>query len=298
MQPINYENIYVQHILHSYIDSNIVLDVLRLDKLHDVVSGNKWFKLQQQIAECKKMNKTTIATFGGAYSNHIVATAYACKLEGLKSVGVIRGDEPKQLNHTLLQAQSLGMQLHFVSRTDYSNKNQLKQSFNQDDWYWVNEGGYATLGADGVTDMYKWIDDSYTHITCATGTGTMMAGLIKGAAPHQHVIGITALKGHDSLQQEIANLLSTKEAEKSFSIFNEYHFGGYAKHPKALLDWMNHLYKTYHLPTDIVYTSKMLYGVFDLINKGYFAEGSKIIAIHSGGLQGNLSLPKGSLIFD
>lgn len=298
MQPIFYDNVYVQPILHTSTQNNIILDVLRLDRLHDVVSGNKWFKLQLQIQACKQANKTTIATFGGAYSNHIVATAYACKLEGLNSVGIIRGDEPKQLNHTLQQAQSLGMQLQFVTRTDYGNKELLKQSLQQDDWYWVNEGGYAILGAEGVTDMYHWIDDSYTHIACATGTGTMMAGLIKGAAPHQRVIGITALKGHESLQQEITQLLTTKEAEKPFTIFNAYHFGGYAKHPKALLDWMNHLYKTYELPTDIVYTSKMLYGVFSLIESGYFAEGSKIMAIHSGGLQGNLSLPKGSLVFD
>jgi len=298
MQPISYNNVYVQPILHTYTKNNITLNILRLDRLHNVVSGNKWFKLQLQIQACKQANKTTIATFGGAYSNHIVATAYACKLEGVNSVGIIRGDEPKQLNHTLQQAQSLGMQLQFVSRTDYGNKELLKQSLHQDNWYWVNEGGYAILGAEGVTDMYKWIDDTYTHIACATGTGTMMAGLIKGAAPHQHVIGITALKGHDSLQQEITQLLTIKEAEKPFSIFNAYHFGGYAKHPKALLDWMNQVYTTYQLPTDIVYTSKMLYGVFSLIESGYFAEGSKIIAIHSGGLQGNLSLPKGTLVFD
>lgn len=298
MQSIIYDNVYVQPILHTSTQTNITLDVLRLDRLHDVISGNKWFKLQLQIVDCKRLNKNTIATFGGAYSNHIVATAYACKLEGLHSIGIIRGEEPKQLNHTLQQAQSLGMQLQFVSRADYSNKDLLKQSLHQDNWYWVNEGGYAILGAEGVTDMYQWIDASYTHIICATGTGTMMAGLIKGAAPHQQVIGITALKGHDSLQHEIANLLTTKEAEKPFTIFNAYHFGGYAKHPKALLDWMNYLHKTYDLPTDIVYTSKMLYGVFNLIESAYFAEGSKIMAIHSGGLQGNLSLPKGSLVFD
>ncbi len=298
MQPIFYDNVYVQPLLKSSTNNNIFLDILRLDKLHNVVSGNKWFKLQLQIKDCKQAKKNTIATFGGAYSNHIVATAYACKLEGLNSIGIIRGHESKQLNHTLQQAQGLGMQLQFVSRTDYGNKELLKQNLQQDNWYWVNEGGYATLGAEGVTDMYKWIDDSYTHIACATGTGTMMAGLIKGAATHQHIIGITALKGHDSLQQEITHLLTTKEAEKPFTILADYHFGGYAKHPKALLDWMNHLYTTYQLPTDIVYTSKMLYGVFNLIESSYFAEGSKIMAIHSGGLQGNLSVPKGSLVFD
>ncbi|MDI9363676.1 MAG: pyridoxal-phosphate dependent enzyme [Flavobacterium sp.] len=298
MQFITYNNVYVQPIVNTSTKSPITLDVLRLDRLHNVVSGNKWFKLQLQIKACQQANKTTIATFGGAYSNHIVATAYACKLEGINSVGIIRGDETKQLNHTLQQAQSLGMQLQFVSRTEYGNKELLKQSLHCNNWYWVNEGGYAVLGAEGVTDVYKWIDDSYTHIACATGTGTTMAGLIKGAAPHQQVMGITALKKHDSLQQEITHLLTTKEAEKSFTIFNEYHFGGYAKHPKALLNWMNHLYTTYQLPTDIVYTSKMLYGIFNLIESGYFAKGSKIMAIHSGGLQGNLSLPKGSLVFD
>jgi 1-aminocyclopropane-1-carboxylate deaminase len=297
MQPIFYDKVYVQPISLISISRNITLHVLRLDKLHEVISGNKWFKLQLQINACKQTNKTTIATFGGAYSNHIVATAYACKLEGLQSIGIIRGDEPKQLNHTLQQAQNLGMQLLFVSRSDYNDKEILKQKLNQEHWYWVNEGGYAILGADGVTDIYCWIDKSYTHVACATGTGTMMAGLIKGAAPHQQVIGITALKGHDSLQEEIKHLLTPKENEKPFTIFNDYHFGGYAKHPKALLDWINYLYNTYQLPTDIVYTSKMLYGVFHLIESGYFADGSKIMAIHSGGLQGNLSLQKGSLVF-
>jgi 1-aminocyclopropane-1-carboxylate deaminase len=298
MQPIIYDNVYIQPILTPFSKNDIALDVLRLDKLHNIVSGNKWFKLQLQIAACKLAYKTTIATFGGAYSNHIIATAYACKLEGLNSVGIIRGDEPKQLNHTLQQAQNLGMQLQFVSRRDYGNIDLLKQNLQQQHWYWVNEGGYATLGAEGVANMYRWIDESYTHIACATGTGTTMAGLIKGAAPHQQVIGITALKGHDSLRQEITHLLTKKEAEKSFAIFGDYHFGGYAKHPNELLDWMNRLYNTFELPTDIVYTSKLLYGVFNLIESDYFAEGSKIMVIHSGGLQGNLSLPKGTLVFD
>ncbi len=298
MIPITYDNVYVQHLPILDKQTNIQLDILRIDKLHTVISGNKWFKLQLQLQNAIAQQQTTIATFGGAFSNHIMATAYACKSMGLQSVGFIRGEATTQLNHTLLAAKELGMQLHFVSREAYSNKQLIKQQFEPQNWYWINEGGYAILGAEGVKDMYQWIDTSYTHIVAATGTGTMLAGLIKGAAVHQKVVGISALKGHNSIANEVTALLSQTEASKQFEIIHDYHFGGYAKHPAALICWMNDLYNTYQLPTDIVYTSKMLFGIFNLIEKQYFPANSKIMAIHSGGLQGNLSLPKGTLVFD
>jgi 1-aminocyclopropane-1-carboxylate deaminase len=298
MIPIVYDNVYVQNLPILNNENNITLDILRIDQLHPIISGNKWFKLQLQLQHAITQQQTTIATFGGAFSNHIIATAYACKNMGLQSVGFIRGEVTTPLNHTLLAAKELGMLLYFVSREAYSNKQLIKQQFEQQNWYWVNEGGYAILGAEGVKDMYQWIDDSYTHIVAATGTGTMLAGLIKGTAAHQKVVGISALKGHHSISNEVTALLSQREATKQFEIIHDYHFGGYAKHPVALISWMNELYNTYQLPTDMVYTSKMLFGVFNLIDKQYFAPNSKIMAIHSGGLQGNLSLPKGTLVFD
>ncbi len=299
MIAINYNNVYVQHLPILFKEAtNIHLDVLRIDALHPVISGNKWFKLQLQLQNAIAQQQHTIATFGGAFSNHIIATAYACKKLGLQSVGFVRGEATTPLNYTLLAAKDLGMQLHFVSREAYSKKQLIKQPFENKNWYWVNEGGYAILGAEGVKDMYHWIDTSYTHIVAATGTGTMLAGLIKGAAAHQKVVGISVLKGHSSIANEVTTLLLPNEAAKQFEIIHDYHFGGYAKHPQALINWMNDVYNRYQLPTDIVYTSKMLFGIFNLIDKQYFPPNSKIMAIHSGGLQGNLSLSKGTLVFD
>ena len=281
---------------HVTIDSIPLLkiNVLRLDKLHPVVSGNKWFKLQLQLQKAIKKSYTSITTFGGAYSNHIVATAFACQKMDLKCVGIIRGDEPKALNHTLLAAKKFGMQLQFVTREIYANKQQLFANTNM---YYINEGGYAVLGAKGISEICQWIDKSYTHIVCAVGTGTMMAGLIKGALPHQKVVGISALKGNTALLQDVKALLTEKEKQKQFEIVHDYHFGGYAKHPQSLITWMNDLYQQHQLPTDIVYTGKLLFGVTDLQKQAYFAPNSKIMVIHSGGLQGNLSLPIDTLVF-
>ena len=288
MFNLNYHKVFIQNI------QSLQLNILRLDELHPIVSGNKWFKLQLQLQDAIKKNYTTITTFGGAYSNHIVATAFACQQMGLASIGIIRGNETKALNHTLLAAQQFGMQLQFVTREAYANK---QQYINNNNIYYINEGGYAVLGANGVADIYQWIDETYTHIVCAVGTGTMMAGLVKGALPHQKVVGINVLKGNTTLLQQVKTLLNVDENTKQFELINGYHFGGYAKHPQALITWMNDLYKKQQLPTDIVYTSKLLFAVTDLQQQGYFDKNSKIMVIHSGGLQGNLSLPKGTLVF-
>lgn len=298
MPLLNYNAVFMQTISSKNLLPHLQLDVLRLDCLHPIISGNKWFKLQYQLQDAIKKNYAAVATFGGAYSNHIVATAYACKILGLKSVGIVRGDEPKQLNHTLLAAKNYGMDLYFVNRVMYNDKHLLQQYFANKNCYFINEGGYAVLGANGVTEMYQWIDESYTHIACAVGTGTMMAGLIKGALPQQKVVGISVLKGHYTLLNEVENLLLENEKSKPFELVHQYHFGGYGKHPTALINWMNDLYKTHQLPTDIVYTSKLMFGIFNLLEQNYFPPNSKIMAIHSGGLQGNLSLQKGTLIFD
>lgn len=298
MPSIDYNNVFVQPITSNIFPTTVQLYVLRLDKLHPIVSGNKWFKLKHQLEDAIVKKHTTVATFGGAYSNHIVATAYACKMLGLQSIGIIRGDEPKQTNNTLLAAQKYGMDLHFVTRFMYDDKQLIQQTFSSANCYWINEGGYSILGADGVKEMYQWIDESYTHIVSAVGTGTMMAGLIKGALPSQKVVGISVLKGHNYWRDEVEYLLNEAEKSKQFELISNYHFGGYAKHPKELINWMNDFYQNHQLPTDIVYTSKLLYGIFDLVKQNYFPPNSKIMAVHSGGLQGNLSLPQGTFVFD
>jgi 1-aminocyclopropane-1-carboxylate deaminase len=285
--------------LHSILDlcNNVnKADVLRLDLIHPIVSGNKWFKLKYQIEEAIALKHSTIATFGGAFSNHIVATAYACKVVGINSIGYIRGEKLKSLSHTLQQAVEFGMELKFLNRTDYSQKEKIQLSGKN--FYWIEEGGYSIHGAKGASEILKQIDtNEYSHILCSCGTGTMIAGLITGALPHQTTIGFSALKGNFELEQNFLKIIPDPCKKKSFKIIHDYHFGGYAKHPKELLEFMNIIYNKTQLPTDIVYTSKLIYGAIDLCKQNYFYKENKLLIIHSGGLQGNLSLPKGTLIF-
>jgi len=292
-----FKNIVTSRI-EGWSNESVQADVLRLDLLHPVVSGNKWFKLRYYLQDALAQQKTTIASFGGAYSNHIVATAYACKNAGLRSVGIIRGEAPEEYSHTLKAATAYGMDLIFVSREAYKNKNRLQLELDQPEWYWIGEGGYGIMGAEGAATLLSTTNFSvYTDIICATGTGTMMAGCIKGCLPHQQVSGISVLKGHHSLQQEVETLLTVSERSKQYRFFQEYHFGGYAKHPPELIGFMNELYRQEQIPTDIVYTGKLFFAVSDLIRKNLFCPGSRLLVIHSGGLQGNESLPKERLIY-
>lgn len=271
-------------------------DVLRLDLLHPVVSGNKWFKLKEYLKDAQRLRKKRIVTFGGAYSNHIVATAAASKKAGLKSTGIIRGERPPVLSQTLSDALSFGMELVFVSREDYRVKNIPAEIIN-DESYLVNEGGYGVKGMHGAADILKQTDVSaYKHIIAAVGTGTTLAGLINAGESHQKIIGIPVLKNNFSLQKEIETLLPEKK-HQDITLIHDYHFGGYAKYNAELLQFMNDWYHQNKMPSDFVYTGKLFFALDDLVKKKYFPPQSKILIIHSGGLQGNRSLPKGTLIF-
>ena len=197
----------------------------------------------------------------------------------------------------MIAATDYGMKLIYVSREDFKNKDSIKNKFKDENYYWINEGGYSVLGAEGTKDICSWIDESYTDIVCAIGTGTMMAGLIKGCAQGQTVTGISVLKNNFSIEEEIRSLLATDEQQRPFSILHDYHFGGYAKHPADLIEFMRETWLTEQLPTDIVYTSKLLFAAKQLILNHYFPAGSKVLIIHSGGLQGNCSLPADTLPF-
>ena len=294
----NLQDIKIQH-LPGFSTQEVSVDILRLDLLHPVVSGNKWFKLQYYLQDAIATGKNTIASFGGAYSNHIVATAYAAREAGLKSIGYIRGERGVELSPTLLNAMNYGMELVFVDRTLYRKKeeNIISQN-NNANIYWIMEGGYGMLGAKGASDILTVTDTSqYSHILCAVGTGTMMAGLIKTALPQQEMIGISVLKNNPELENEVCSLLNSDENKKPFSILHGYHFGGYAKHPAALIQFMKETWQAEKLPTDIVYTSKLLFAAKDLIAVDQFLPGSRVLLIHSGGLQGNQSLPFNTLPF-
>ncbi len=295
---MNFGNIEIDKIVAHWLSSKeITLDVLRLDKIHPIISGNKAFKLKFYIAKALLHSKSTIATFGGAWSNHIVATAFASKMAGLKSVGIIRGDQLPDLSTTLSSAIEYGMELHFVTRENYKDKGQLMKRYDSADFFWINEGGYGELGAKGAEEILQVANTSnYTHIVAAVGTGTMLAGLVRSALPHQKIIGISAMRGNFELEQQVINLLPANNSYK-LCIIHDYHFGGFGKHSQQLLDFIKEMYKNHRLPLDIVYTGKLMYGVKDLISNNYFDIGSKLLIIHSGGLQGNSSLGDKVLTF-
>lgn len=227
-------------------------------------------------------------TFGGAYSNHIAATAYAAHLFGLKSVGIIRGEElsHKALNPTLSTAQRFGMQLHFVSRQQYRQKDQpeylsaLKQQFPEH--YIIPEGGSNALAIQGCQEILSEHDrQNYDLICCAVGTGGTISGLIEASAAHQTILGFSALKG-DFLSSDVAQYTG----KKNWNIIDDYCFGGYAKAPTELMQFIEKFEQDFAIPLEQVYTGKMLYGIFDLIQKNYFPPNTRILVIHSGGLQG------------
>lgn len=275
------------------------VDVLRLDLLHPVISGNKWFKLNRYIDDARAKNKTTLLTFGGAYSNHIVATAAAAAAQGFQSVGIIRGEEPQKYSPTLLQAAAYGMKLFFVNREAYRNKQVPPHVYDlvaEDEIYRIEEGGFGEKGAEGAAEILQLTHENYSHIITAVGTGTTAAGLLKAAAPEQKIIGISVMKNNLALQPQIESMVN-QEKRQQLTLLHDYHFGGYAKKTSELIAFMNQFYEHTTIPTDFVYTGKLFFAVKDLLQKKYFPDGSRVLVIHSGGLQGNRSLSKGTLIF-
>ncbi|HTS46083.1 MAG TPA: pyridoxal-phosphate dependent enzyme [Puia sp.] len=283
-------------------DKRIEVDVLRLDMIHPVISGNKWFKLKYYLKEAIEKNHKTILSFGGAYSNHIVATACAAKMEGLHSIGIIRGEKPAELSQTLQTAQQYGMEFLFLSRAEYKRKSSadfhalLPDRFQGS--YIIPEGGSGILGIKGSEEILSLAGGTrYEHIFCATGTGTTLIGLANASSAQQYISGISVLKGTAGAWQKDIQPLIHPEKRDYCKMYHNYHFGGYAKKAPELIHFMNWLYDQSSIPSDFVYTAKLFYAVIDLVRKNYFATGTKILLIHSGGLQGNLSLAPGTLNF-
>ncbi len=284
-----------------FTEKEVRLSVLRLDKIHPLVSGNKMFKLHYFLEEALASKHRTIITFGGAYSNHLAATAYACKARELKSIGIVRGEKPIHLSHTLQQCEHDGMILKYIPRNDYDKKDdpefikELQSEFGNG--IIIPEGGYHPLGAKGAALIYELLNDKdYTDIALATGTTTTLAGILIAAKPTQNIIGITVLKGITDSAARLSELTGLAHFD-NLQIFNDYHFGGYAKRTDALMTFMNDCWLKHRMPLDFVYTAKTLYGITDLIKKDKFKKGSNIICLHTGGLQGNKSLPLNLLLF-
>ncbi|MBS1599115.1 MAG: pyridoxal-phosphate dependent enzyme [Bacteroidetes bacterium] len=289
--------------LTEFAEKGVEADVLRLDKIHPIISGNKWFKLKTYFDDAAQKEYETIITFGGAYSNHVIAAAYAAKESGFKSIGIIRGEESPRLSHTLTQAREYGMRLVFINRDKYQDMREsvtdnedLLQKF--PGAYIIPEGGQGKHGVTGSEAILELVQkNNYSHIICAIGTGTMFAGLVNASTSGQYIVGIPVLKGVGSLLEQFGPFLRDAKKIKHCSIQYDYHFGGYAKRKPELIDFMNRIYAETRIPTDFVYTAKMFYAAVDLVTKNYFARGSKLLLIHSGGLQGNLSLSPGTLNF-
>lgn len=284
----------------TWLPADIRAAMLRLDRLHPLVSGNKWFKLKYNLLAAAGR---PIVTFGGAYSNHILAAAAACQMQGLPCTGIIRGERPAMPGPTLQKAAELGMQLVYVSRDDYRRLTQqlppaaeIHRITGVPDAYVVPEGGHNALGAKGCEEILALADvAAYTHIICAVGTGTMMAGLVNAAATQQ-VTGISALKGALSLPESTATLVHQNN-RTPWRILHDFHEGGYAKISDALLVFMNDFYRQTGIPLDRVYTAKMAMAVQQLLQQSFFPPGSRLLLIHSGGLQGNDSLAPGVLCY-
>lgn len=271
--------LYPDPIIHRLHYKGYQLSMLRLDLIHGEVSGNKWFKLKYNLLKARELGKDTILTFGGAFSNHIAATAFACKQEGFKSMGIIRGEESARENPTLLAARANGMELLFVSREEYKQKEDaaylqtLSEQF-PNAWI-VPEGGDNAEGQHGCEMILSEATNDFTHIFCAYGTGTTFKGMARTLQASQKLTGIHVLK------YEAATDLPGTE------ILNAYHFGGYARHTQELLDFKTWFEKEFGIALDYVYTAKLCYAVFDLINKGQITPDENILIVHSGGLQGN-----------
>ena len=245
--------ISVQSLKNLYQPFGIYVDVLRLDQVHPIVSGNKWFKLKEYIKQAQQQDKKVLLTFGGAFSNHIVATAAAAKELGLKAIGIIRGERSQQLSPTLEEAIGLGMELFFTSREAYRTKaipEEVFQQHSENDVFFINEGGYGIEGAIGAATILDHCEPGqFTHILTAVGTGTTLAGMVRAIDHTQEVIGISALKNALSLAQEINTLLPTT-LHNHFTLLHDFHFGGYAKSKPALFDFMNNWYRDTKIPLD------------------------------------------------
>jgi len=273
-------------------EQGLELWLKRDDLLHPIISGNKWRKLKYILQHAHSLNTHKIISMGGAYSNHLHALAYAGNLLGIQTEARIRGERPELLGPTLIDIDSWGMQLEFVSRSDYRQLRDYK-AFNalpglKIGEYWLPEGGALALALQGVAELVTEIDMDYEVLCVPCGTATTLAGIVSATPECKQVLGFSALKGGHFLEDELSQLLKKVSCHNdNWQIHLDYHFGGFAKIKPDLLTFIKQFEQRHRVKLEPVYTGKMLYGIYDLIRQGYFKSGQRIIAIHTGGLQGN-----------
>ncbi len=265
--------------------AGIRLLIKREDLNHPRVSGNKWWKLKYNLADMQDRGKNHILTFGGAFSNHIYALAAAAQELELESTGIIRGEEVTPLNPTLQFASGAGMKLHYVSREQYRNKLDaefiigLEKKFG--DFYLIPEGGSNELAVLGVSEFASQLDLNFDYICCPVGTGGTLAGIIRGLRGAKRVVGFSALKNGEFLNEEVRRF---EKFYQNWEIRTEYDHGGYAKSTPTLQEFIDDFRIRHHIPLEFTYTGKMMWGIYDLAKKGYFDRGSTVLALHTGGI--------------
>jgi 1-aminocyclopropane-1-carboxylate deaminase len=284
-----YHDTPIQEIRDSLLkEAGVRLLIKREDLNHPFVSGNKWWKLKYNLEEAIQQGHKTLLTYGGAFSNHIVATAAAASEIGLKSIGIIRGEETLPLNDVLDFASKHGMQLHYLSREAYRQKSSADDYLkNFNDCYIIPEGGSNSLAVKGVSEFGKKLTLEYDYLCCAVGTGGTLAGLIEGIDVNKNIIGFPVLKDGRFLINEIKKLSVKSRHSSNWELIYDYHFSGYAKKTNQLLEFIENFKIQHRVPLEFVYTGKMMAGIYDLVNKRYFRSGSTILAIHSGGVSIN-----------
>ena len=287
MIMLKYNPTYAEEINDRHVkDAGVRLLIQREDLNHRWVSGNKWWKLKYNLAEAVAKNAKTLITYGGAFSNHICATAAAAHELGLKSVGLIRGEQTLPLNRVLAFVQANGMDLHYIPRSAYRNRssedNYLKKYNN---YYLIPEGGSNALAVKGVKEFAESLTIPFDYLCCAVGTGGTLAGLIEGLPSEKKIIGLPVLKGAEFLVDDIKKLIVDNKANTNWRLILDYHFGGYAKSNIILDHFLAEFSSLHTVPLDKIYTGKMMAGIYDLMQKGFFEQGSTVLAIHTGGLQ-------------
>jgi 1-aminocyclopropane-1-carboxylate deaminase len=283
----------LQQIIHPLFEKHqLTVSIKRDDAIHPIVSGNKWRKLKFNLRHAKTHNYTGVISFGGSFSNHIHALAFSCQQQGLKSIGIIRGEKEYASNFTLSMAQKWGMELHFIDRKTYRLREdqaylaELQETY--PDYHLVPEGGSNKLALGGVGEVITELNQQceFDILLTPVGSGGTLAGLIQADNNQHQLLGISVLKQEGYLTEQVNHLLSNNKHFNNWQILSEFHRGGYAKFSKEDEQRIVNFNLQTGFVFEPVYSGKMVLALLDLIEQGYFPKGKRIVLLHTGGLQG------------
>ncbi len=292
---IDYSKSIIEQVHHEILGKyEIQLLIKREDYLHPIISGNKWRKLKYPLLDALDKGFDHLISMGGAWSNHLYALAFIGNKLNIKTTGFIRGKAEDYESPTIKDLKKFGMHIEYVSRTEFRHLRQFRRYNEQPGIdhkaYWIPEGGCCELALSGIKELRQELMDKADIITIACGTGTTLAGLLPRKNDHYQAIGFSALKSEAFLEKEIITLDNSKSVkDQQWRLIHDYHFGGFAKSDEKLSAFITDFEQQTNIPLEAIYTGKMLYGIFDLVKKGFFNCGATLLAIHTGGLQGKRS---------